>query len=103
LKAIIEDIVRSNALDKVHIGLDFFDASINRISGTILGARNARKALLLALLEPTKQLKEAERDDDLTKRLALLEETKTMPFGFVWDMLCEQEQVSGSDWLKQVL
>lgn len=103
LKAIMEEIVRCNALDKVHIGLDFFDASINRISATIIGARNARKALLLALLEPTKQLVDAELNDNFTKRFALLEETKTMPFGFVWDMLCEQEQVSGPDWLNKVL
>lgn len=103
LKAIMEEIVRNNALDKVNIGLDFFDASINRISGTVIGARNARKALLMALLQPTKQLKAAEFDDDFTKRLALLEEMKTMPFGFVWDMLCEEEQVSGSDWINKVL
>ncbi len=103
LKSIMEEIVRSDALDKVHIGLDFFDASINRIAATVIGARNARKALLLALLEPAKQLRAAEWDDNLTKRLALLEETKTMPFGFIWDMLCEQEQVSGSDWLHEIL
>lgn len=103
LKAIMEEIVRNDALDKVHIGLDFFDASINRISGTVIGARNARKALLMALLQPTKQLKAVEFDDDFTKRLALLEEMKTMPFGFVWDMLCEEEQVSGSDWINKVL
>lgn len=103
LKAIMEEIVRNDALDKVHIGLDFFDASINRIAATIIGARNARKALLMALLQPTKQLKDAELDDNLTKRLALLEEAKTMPFGFVWDMLCEEEQVSGSEWIYKEL
>lgn len=103
LKDIMEEVVRCDALDKVHIGLDFFDASINRISATVLGARNARKALLLALLEPTKQLKAAEWDNNLTKRISLLEESKTMPFGFVWDMLCEQEQVSGSDWMNKII
>lgn len=103
LKAIMEEIVRSDAFDRIHIGLDFFDASINRISGTVIGARNARKALLMALLEPTGELKAAEMGDNITKRLVLLEETKTMPFGFVWDMLCEQEQVCGSDWLSKIL
>lgn len=103
LKAIMEEIVRDNALDKVHIGLDFFDASINRIAATVIGARNARKALLMALLEPTRMLKDAEYADNFTKRLALLEETKTLPFGLVWDKLCEMENVCGSEWINKDL
>lgn len=103
LKAIMEEIVRNNALDKVHIGLDFFDASINRIAATVIGARNARKALLMALLEPTRMLKDAEHADNFTKRLALLEETKTLPFGLVWDKLCEMENVCGSEWINNDL
>ena len=103
LKAIMEEIVRDNALDKVHIGLDFFDASINRIAATVIGARNARKALLMALLEPTRMLKDAEYADNFTKRLALLEETKTLPFGLVWDKLCEMENVCGSEWINNDL
>jgi len=103
LKAIMEEIVRNNALDKVHIGLDFFDASINRIAATVIGARNARKALLMALLEPTRMLKDAEYADNFTKRLALLEETKTLPFGLVWDKLCEMENVCGSEWINNDL
>lgn len=101
-KAIMEEIVNCNALDKVHIGLDFFDASINRIAATVIGARNARKALLMALLNPTEALKKAEEEDNLTKRLALREEMKSMPFSLVWDYFCETENVPGSEWVKNL-
>ena len=70
-KAIMQEIVRYQALDKVHIGLDFFDASINRVAATVIGARNARKALLYALLEPSEELIRVEREGNLTRRLAL--------------------------------
>lgn len=101
-KAIMEEIVKCDALDKVHVGLDFFDASINRIAATVIGARNARKALLLALLAPVEEMKEAEINDNFTKRLALREEIKSMPFGLVWDYFCETENVAGSEWLKNL-
>lgn len=101
-KAIMQEIVRYDALDKVHIGLDFFDASIDRISATVIGARNAKKALLSALLEPTEELMKVEREDNLTKRLALSEEIKSLPFGLVWDMFCEMENVPNSEWVKEI-
>lgn len=100
-KAIMQEIVRYNALDRVHIGLDFFDASINRIAATAIGGRNARKALLLALLEPSEELIRIEQEGNLTARLALSEEMKSMPFGLVWDMFCDMEGVEGKDWLNQ--
>jgi L-rhamnose isomerase len=99
-KAIMQEIVRCGALNRVHIGLDYFDASINRIAATAIGARNAGKALLLALLEPTELLKKYERDGDFTRRLAVSEEIKALPFGLVWDMYCEMSGVKTYDWLE---
>lgn len=93
LEAIAQEIIRGAFLDRVHIGLDYFDASINRVGAWVIGARNALRALLLALVEPTAQLKELERRGDYTKRLALLEELKGMPFGAVWDYFCRQQNV----------
>lgn len=101
-KAIMNEIVRYNAFDKIHIGLDYFDASINRIAATVIGARNVKKALLCALLEPTEELKKAEYDNDLTKRLGYAEEVKSLPFGLCWDMFCEMENVPGIDWMKEI-
>ena len=88
LKMIMQEVVRGNYLNRVHIGLDFFDASINRVAAWTIGTRNTLKALLLALLEPTAQLRDFETSGDYTSRLALLEELKTMPFGAVWDHYC---------------
>lgn len=88
--AIMEEIVRCNALEKVHIGLDFFDASIRREEATAIGGRAAKTALLKALLQPTDLLRRAEYEGDYTKRLALLEEIKLLPYGFVWEMFCER-------------
>jgi len=103
LQAIMHEIARADYLDRVHIGLDFFDASINRIAAWAIGTRNALKALLAALLEPTKQLQQLERVSDLTARLALMEEQKTMPLGAVWDYYCESAGVPiGVDWLEKV-
>jgi L-rhamnose isomerase len=93
LQAIMQEIVRGGFLDRVHIGLDFFDASINRISAWVVGTRNALRALLLALLEPANLMRELERAGDYTSRLALLEESKGMPFGAVWDHYCLQQGV----------
>ncbi len=88
LEAIMQEIVRGDYLSRVHIGLDFFDASINRIAAWTVGTRNALKALLLALLEPLEQLREQEIGMDYTGRLVLLEELKSLPFGAVWDAYC---------------
>ena len=93
LQAIMQEIVRGNFLDRVHIGLDFFDASINRVAAWTIGTRNAVRGLLLALLEPIEQLRQYEVDGDYTSRLALLEELKGMPFGAVWDYYCLQQNV----------
>ena len=88
LQGIMQEIVRGDYLSRVHIGLDFFDASINRIAAWTVGTRNALKALLLALLEPMGQLREQEIGADYTGRLVLLEELKSMPFAAVWDAYC---------------
>ena len=101
-KRIMEEIVRSNAMDKVHIGLDYFDGSINRVAATAIGGRSAKKALLLALVEPYAQLCEYEYSGNYSKRLALLEEIKTLPFGFVWDMYCEMHNCPNGDWINEI-
>lgn len=93
LQAIMQEIVRGDYLSRVHIGLDFFDASINRIAAWTIGTRNTVKALLLALLEPVEQLQALEKEGDFTARLALLEELKSMPSGAVWDAYCWQQGV----------
>ncbi len=93
LQAIMQEIVRGEYLDRVHIGLDYFDASINRIAAWVIGARNALKALLMALLEPRERLRALEAAGDFTQRLALLEELKGMPFGAVWNYYCLQQDV----------
>ena len=99
----MQEIVRGGYLDRVHIGLDFFDASINRVAAWAIGTRNALKALLAALLEPTEKLQQLEREGDLTARLALMEEQKTMPMGAVWDYYCETAGVPvGASWLEKV-
>jgi L-rhamnose isomerase len=93
LQAIAQEIVRGGFLRRVHIGLDYFDASINRVAAWAIGARNALRALLLALLEPIEQLRDLERAGDYTGRLALLEELKSLPFGTVWDAHCLRQGV----------
>jgi len=103
LQAIMQEIVRGNHLARVHIGLDFFDASINRVAAWAIGTRNTVKALLMALLEPSDELKRAELEADFTTRLALMEEQKTMPFGAVWDHYCQTSNVPvGRDWLTKI-
>jgi len=103
LKAIASEIVRGNFIERVHIGLDFFDASINRVAAWTIGTRCMIKALLIALLEPTEMLRNFEINGDYTSRLAMLEELKTLPFGAVWDYYCLKNNVpAGMDWLKQV-
>jgi len=100
LSAVAQEIVRGSFVDRVHIGLDFFDASINRVAAWVIGTRCTIKALLTAFLEPTALLSRFESDEDYTSRLAVLEELKTLPFGSVWDYYCLQQQVpTGADWL----
>jgi L-rhamnose isomerase len=102
-RAIMEEIVRGGFLDRTSIGLDFFDASINRIAAWVIGTRNAIKALLLALLEPAAKLRAAEAAGDFTERLALFEELKSLPFGAVWDEHCRRANVPvGTAWLDEV-
>ena len=103
LQNIAHSLVRTNLLDRTHIGLDFFDGSINRIAAWVIGTRNMQKALLKALLEPTEMLKKLELDGDYTSRLALVEELKSYPFSAVWDYFCEKEGVPVRDtWLDEV-
>ena len=98
---IAAELVRNEGfLGRTHIGLDFFDGSINRIAAWVIGTRNMIKALLIAMLEPTKALVEAEKKFDLTTRLACLEDLKAFPWGAVWDYYCMQNDVPvGNDWL----
>jgi L-rhamnose isomerase len=93
LEAIAQEVVRGGFLDRVHIGLDYFDASINRIAAWVIGARSMLHALLMALVEPTEQLRKAETAGDYTSRLALLEEYKGLPTGGVWDYFCLKQGV----------
>jgi L-rhamnose isomerase len=103
LQAIALEIVRGDYLKRVHIGLDFFDASINRVAAWVIGARSTLKALLAALLEPTDRLEQLERNGDFTGRLALMEELKSLPAGAVWDDYCLKSGVPvGADWLHEV-
>jgi L-rhamnose isomerase len=103
LQAIAQELVRGGYLDRVHIGLDYFDASINRVAAWVIGTRCMIKALLLALLEPAARLRQLERAGDFTARLAMLEELKTLPFGAVWDYYCLQAGVPvGEAWLNEV-
>ncbi len=93
LQAIAQEIVRGNYIDRVHIGLDYFDASINRIAAWVIGTRNTVRALLMALLEPFEQARALEVGGDYTGRLALLEELKALPFNAVWDEFCLRQGV----------
>jgi len=103
LRAICEELVRGDYLERVHIGLDFFDASINRVAAWVIGTRCMLKALLIALLEPTEKLRAFERNGDFTSRLAMLEELKTLPFGAVWDYYCTKMEVPPAQtWLDEI-
>jgi L-rhamnose isomerase len=103
LQAIAKELIRSGQLDRVHIGLDYFDASINRIAAWVIGMRNMLKALLIALLEPFDELKTLELNGDYTQRLILLEELKTMPWAAVWDYYCAQKNTpTGMLWFQKV-
>jgi L-rhamnose isomerase len=103
LKEIALEIVRNDAIDRTIIGLDFFDASINRVAAWTIGTRNMIKALLYALLTPNAYLKQLQDDGNYTERLAIIEELKTYPFGAIWDYYCEQMHVPVREqWLQDV-
>ena len=102
LKEIAKEIVRNDATEKVLIGLDYFDASINRIAAWVTGARNMQKALLYALLLPNAQLKALQDEARFTELMNLQEEVKTLPFGAVWEEYLFRENVTGNDWLSEV-
>ncbi len=103
LLAIAQELVRGDYLNRTHIGLDFFDASINRIAAWVIGTRNMLRALCMAMLEPFGQYKKLEREGDFTSRLALMEEAKTLPFGAVWEYYCAKQDVPvGEAWLAEV-
>ncbi|QEH38716.1 L-rhamnose isomerase [Aquisphaera giovannonii] len=103
LESIAQELVRGDYLGRVHIGLDFFDASINRIAAWVVGTRCMLKALLMAMLEPTAELRRLEAEGNYTARLAMLEELKTLPFGAVWDHYCQVKDVPvGPAWLGKV-
>ena len=103
LRAIAEELVRGGFLDRVHIGLDFFDASINRVAAWVIGTRAMLKALLLALLEPTAKLRELEAQRRFHLAAGAVEEIKTLPFGAVWDYYCQKQGVPvGTAWMDEV-
>ena len=103
LRAIAQEIVRGDFLQRVHIGLDFFDASINRIAAWVIGTRAMIKALLAAMVEPTEELRRLEAQGDFTSRLAMLEEVGSMPLGAVWDYYCLKQNVPvGMAWMDEV-
>jgi L-rhamnose isomerase len=103
LQALAQEIVWGGHLDRVRIGLDYFDASINRVAAWVIGARSLLKALLGALLAPVERLRAAEAAGDYTTRLALMEEMRTLPLGAVWDDYCERQGAPPGDaWLAAV-
>lgn len=103
LREIAKEIVRCKALDKVMIGLDFFDASINRVSSWVVGMRNMQKALLYALLMPHERLAAMQDDDNFSEVLALQEELKLCPLGDIWDRFCEMNEVPvRAAWIDEV-
>jgi L-rhamnose isomerase len=105
MRNLLEEIVRIPALDRAHVALDYFDGSMNRVGAWAIGARSVRKALLLALLEPTERIRRFEKDGNSFAKLALLEESKAMPFGAVWEYCCLKSNVpaDGTQLIKEVL
>ncbi len=98
-----KEIIRANALNRVHIGLDFFDASINRIGAYVIGIRATQKALLQALLEPIATLRDYEANGQYFERLALLEEAKALPWNAVWDYFCLKNNIAvGENYIREI-
>ena len=103
LLQIAREVVANGYEDRVHVGLDFFDASINRVAAWVIGTRNMLKALLVGLLEPTAMLRQFEADRDYTSRLAVQEEAKLLPYGAVWNYHCLKQDVPvGEAWLTRL-
>lgn len=103
MRSIAEEVVRNDALDRTHIAMDFFDASMNRVGAWIVGARATLKSFLCALLQPEEKLRKFEEEGDFFSRLALLEESKTLPVGVIWDYYCLMMDVPPSDkWMEDV-
>jgi L-rhamnose isomerase len=103
LQAVADEIVRSGHMDRIHIALDFFDASINRVGGWVISARATLKSLLSALLQPWRKLRAYENEGNFFARLALKEESKTLPMGAVWDYYCLQKNVPHRDlWMQDI-
>lgn len=102
-RAILDEVVRGDYLARTHIGLDYFDGSINRVGAWVIGARNALKCLLAALLAPSARLRQSEDSGDFTARLAQIEESKTMPLGAVWEEHCRRLDAPGDcAWLPEI-
>lgn len=101
-KEIAKEIVRNDALKRVYIALDYFDASINRIAAWTVGARNIQKALLFAMLQPIDKLKKLQEKGEYTELLVLQEEAKTLPFGDVWNEYLKRQNVAGDEWYNEV-
>ena len=102
IQRIMDEVILNNYQDRTFIALDYFDASINRVAAWAVGMRNARKAILSSCLAPA-SIRDAEHKGDLTSRLALMEERKTLPFGAIWDYYCmKQDTGVGTDWLAKV-
>jgi L-rhamnose isomerase len=103
LTDLTREIIRCNALDRVHIGLDYFDATINRIGAYVTGTRATQKALLMALLEPTEMLMKYEDNDQLFERFALQEELKSLPWQAVFDYFCMKNDIPvGRDYIPEI-
>jgi L-rhamnose isomerase len=103
LRGIASELVRGGCLSRVRIGLDFFDASINRVAAWVIGVRATQQAILQALLDPIELLKKVEAEGDYTARLALQEQSKQLPWSAVWTEFCERANVSpGWEWLQTV-
>jgi L-rhamnose isomerase len=99
--SLAEEIIRADALKRVHVALDFFDGSVNRLGAWVIGTRSTLKAFLRALLEPRAKLLQLEQSGDLFGRLAVLEEAKTLPLGAVWDYYCKTAGVPvGESWIQ---
>ena len=101
-KEIAKEIVRNDALNRVYIALDYFDASINRIAAWSVGARNMQRALLYALLQPNAKLKDIQDAGNYTELLVLQEEMKFMPYGDVWEEYLKRQGVPASEWFEEV-
>ena len=101
-KEIAKEIVRNDAINRVYVALDYFDASINRIAAWTVGARNFEKALLFALLQPAAKLKALQEEGNYTELLVLQEEVKTLPLGDVWNEYLKRQNVAGDKWFDSV-